>query len=131
VFKENQILMVQEKIDGCWSLPGGWADIGYSAKEVVVKEVREEAGIEVKPLQLLAVWDKKHHPHPPSPYYTYKMFILCEIVSGEIAKGMETLDVRFFGQHELPELSVERNTQSQIQSMFEFLKNPAKEVLFD
>jgi ADP-ribose pyrophosphatase YjhB (NUDIX family) len=131
VFKDNQILMVREKIDGCWSLPGGWADIGYSAKEVVVKEVREEAGIEVKPLRLLAVWDKKHHPHPPSPYYTYKMFILCEIVSGEIAKGMETLDVRFFGRHELPELSVERNTQSQIQTMFEFLQNPAKEVLFD
>jgi ADP-ribose pyrophosphatase YjhB (NUDIX family) len=131
VFKNNQILMVREKIDGCWSLPGGWADIGYTAKEVVVKEVREEAGIEVKPVRLLAVWDKKQHPHPPSPYYTYKMFILCDIVSGEIARGMETLDVRFFSQHELPELSQERNTKSQIDTMFEFLQNPHKEALFD
>ncbi len=131
VFKDNQILMVREKIDGCWSLPGGWADIGYSAKEVVVKEVREEAGIEVKPVRLLAVWDKKHHPHPASPYYTYKLFIRCEIVSGEIAKGMETLDVRFFSRDELPQLSVERNTHSQIQTMFQFLDQPDKEVLFD
>jgi ADP-ribose pyrophosphatase YjhB (NUDIX family) len=131
VFKDNRILMVREKIDGCWSLPGGWADIGYSAKEVVVKEVREEAGIEVKPVRLLAVWDKKLHPHPQSPYYTYKMFIRCEIVSGEIARGMETLDVRFFNENELPELSLERNTQSQIDTMFEFLQNPDKEVLFD
>jgi ADP-ribose pyrophosphatase YjhB (NUDIX family) len=131
IFKDRKILMVRERIDGCWSLPGGWADIGFSPKEVVIKEVREEAGLKVKPVKLLSVWDKKLHPHPHSPYYTYKFFILCEIVSGTIAVGMETLDVGFFGRSEIPPLSVERNTASQIETMFDYLDNPEKEVMLD
>lgn len=131
VFQEGKILMVREKIDGCWSLPGGWADIGYSPKEVVVKEVQEEAGLIVKPVRLLSAWDKKCHSHPPSPYYTYKLFILCEVVSGSVKAGMETYEAGFFGMHELPPLSEERNTISQIETMFSFLTNPHKEVMLD
>ena len=69
VFKDNKILMVREKLDGAWALPGGWADIGLTPMEVAVKEIKEEAGLEVKPIRLLAVFDKKRHPHPPSPYH--------------------------------------------------------------
>jgi ADP-ribose pyrophosphatase YjhB (NUDIX family) len=131
VFQNGKILMVHEKIDGCWSLPGGWADIGLTPKEVAVKEVREEAGLEVKAEKLLAVIDKKCHPHPPSPYHTYKFFILCSIVGGDLAAGMETHDARFFDKDQLPPLSTERNTQSQIELLFDFLENPAKEVILD
>ena len=131
VFTDNKILLVHEKIDNCWSLPGGWADIGYSPSEVAVKETREEAGLEVKPVRLLAVLDKKYHPHPPSPYYTYKIFILCESIGGALQQGMETQDVRFFDRYNLPELSVERNTETQVQLLFEYHDNPAKEVTFN
>lgn len=131
VFAKNKILLVHEKIDNCWSLPGGWADIGYSPAEVAVKETREEAGLEVKPVRLLAVLDKNYHPHPPSPYYTYKIFILCESVGGALQRGMETQDVRFFDRNSLPELSVERNTESQIQLLFQYLDHPTKEATFD
>ncbi|TVX95334.1 NUDIX domain-containing protein [Cohnella terricola] len=55
VFKENKILLVKEKIDGAWALPGGWADIGLSPKEVAVKEVKEESGLDIEPIRLLAV----------------------------------------------------------------------------
>ncbi|QMU31103.1 NUDIX hydrolase [Adhaeribacter radiodurans] len=131
VFRENKILLVHEKIDNCWSLPGGWADVGYSASEVAVKETREEAGLEVKPIRLLAILDKKHHPHPPSPYHTYKIFILCKAIGGSLQQGMETLDVGFFDRNNLPPLSLERNTDSQVQILFEYLENPEKEVYFD
>ncbi|AOT70254.1 NUDIX hydrolase [Geosporobacter ferrireducens] len=131
IFQENKILMVQENIDGCWSLPGGWADIGLSPAEVAVKEVLEEAGYAVKALRLLAVMDKKNHPHPPSPYHIYKIFIQCEITGGAPKAGMETSDVKFFGKNELPELSLDRNTQCQIYKMFEFLDDPHKPSLFD
>lgn len=131
VFKDNQILMVKETIDGCWSLPGGWADIGLTPAEVAVKEVREESGLDVKPVRLLAVLDKKCHPHPPSPYHVYKIFILCEIVGGDASAGMETSEVGFFDRNKLPELSVERNTESQIRMMFGFLDNPYKVTVFD
>lgn len=131
IFKDNKILMVREKLDGAWALPGGWADIGLTPGEIAVKETTEEAGLDVEPLKLLAVFDKKRHPHPPSPYHTYKVFIMCEIIGGVLEAGMETSEVGFFGKNELPELSVERNTESQILTMFGFLDNPSKETLFD
>ncbi|MEM8966082.1 MAG: NUDIX hydrolase [Bacteroidota bacterium] len=131
IFQDDKLLMVQEKIDQGWTVPGGWADVGYSPSEIVVKEVQEEAGITVVPERLLAVLDKKCHNHPPTPFYTYKVFILCQYTAGEIKVGSETMDVGFFGIDELPPLSVERLTLEQAQMLFEFHHNPAKAVLFD
>lgn len=131
VFKDNKILMVREKLDGAWALPGGWADIGLTPGEIAAKETKEEAGLDVKPIKLLAVFDKKCHLHPPSPYHVYKLFIMCEIIGGTMEAGMETSAVGFFEINKLPELSVERNTEAQIIAMFEFLDNPSKETLFD
>ena len=82
IFRDDEILLVRELLDGKWSLPGGWADVGYSPSEMVVKEVREEAGLNVKATRLLAVLDKRCHPHPPDIYYVYKLFFLCEEVDG-------------------------------------------------
>lgn len=131
VFREGKILLVRETIDGAWALPGGWADIGLSPSEIAVKEVREEAGYTVEPVRLLAVLDKKFHQHPPEPYHIYKLFILCEIVGGEAATGIETSEVAFFGEDELPPLSVERNTEAQLRLMFDYLRNPEKPVILD
>ncbi|MFE4710730.1 MULTISPECIES: NUDIX hydrolase [unclassified Paenibacillus] len=131
VFREDKILLVREKLDGKWALPGGWADIGLSPSEVVVKEIAEEAGFQTEAVRLLAVLDKKFHQHPPEPYHIYKLFILCRITGGEAAVGVETSGVAFFGVDELPELSEERNTKTQLQTMFEYLQNPDKAVILD
>jgi ADP-ribose pyrophosphatase YjhB (NUDIX family) len=131
VFKDGKILMVKEVIDNRWSLPGGWADVGLTPAEVTVKEVKEESGLDVKPVKLLAVLDKKKHPHPPSPYHIYKLFVKCEIIGGEARSGLETSEVGFFDRNHLPELSIDRNTESQIMMLFEYLDNPNKEVVFD
>jgi ADP-ribose pyrophosphatase YjhB (NUDIX family) len=130
IFRRDKILMVKETIDGKWALPGGWADVGLTASEVVEKEVLEESGLEVKSLKLLAVFDKKCHPHPPELYYVYKMFFLCQELGGKAQAGMETSDIDFFGLDELPELSQGRNTRSQIEQMFSLMNNP-QETLFD
>lgn len=130
VFRNEKILLVKESIDGKWALPGGWADVGLTAAEVVVKEVKEEAGIEVITEKLLAVLDKKCHPHPPDIYYVYKVFFLCKEVGGKLQTGIETSDLGFFGINELPDLSVGRNTKSQVELMFSLQKNP-KPTLFD
>ncbi|BBI36438.1 NUDIX hydrolase [Cohnella abietis] len=131
IFRENKILLVREKHDGSWALPGGWADVGFSPSEIAVKETKEEAGFDVVPVRLLAVLDKKFHNHPPGAYHVYKMFIRCEIVGGQAEAGVETSDVDFFSLDNLPELSLERNTVEQIQAMFDFLENPDKEVILD
>ncbi|MFC5602044.1 NUDIX hydrolase [Sporosarcina koreensis] len=131
VFKDGQILMVKESIDDKWALPGGFCDIGLSPSENVVKEIQEESGYDVMPVKLLALLDKNKHPHPPEPYHYYKIFILCEIIGGEPAAGSETNQVEFFSEHNLPSLSINRNTESQIKTMFEFLKDPKKETVID
>ena len=130
IFRKDKILLVKETIDGRWSLPGGWADVGLTASEVVVKEVKEESGLDVKAEKLLAVFDTKRHPHPPEIYYVYKLFFLCSEIGGEFRISHETSDIDFFGLHELPELSANRVTRSQIERMFE-LKNKPDETLYD
>ena len=131
IFKDDKILMVREKMDGNWSLPGGWADIGLTPSEVAVKEVREESGFDVKAMKLIAVLDKKRHPHPSSPYHVYKIFIQCELIGGQAETGTETSAVKFFAENELPPLSIDRNTESQIRIAFKHLHNPQAPVYFD
>jgi len=121
IFNDNhEILMVRERVDSCWSLPGGWCDIGFTPTEIAEKEAFEEAGIRVKAKRLLAVFDKKCHDHPEDLFYTYKIFMECEAVDFEISTGMETLDAGFFSQHGLPPLSMPRNTPYQVNKMFDF-----------
>ena len=133
VFNElGEILMVKEKVDGCWALPGGWADVGYTPAEVAVKEVREETGLEVKPVRLVAVMDKRNHAHPPEGWYVYKIFILCEKIGGYILPNTtETSDIQYFSLSNLPPLSEPRNVYSQIKMMFEYRDDDKKEVYFD
>jgi ADP-ribose pyrophosphatase YjhB (NUDIX family) len=131
VFRKEKILMVREKIDGYWTLPGGWADVGYSPFENTAKEVFEEAGLNVKPIRLLAVFDKIKHAHPPDAYHVYKLFVLCSDSGGKITPGTETSDAKWFSRIEIPPLSYPRITKEQIQIMFEYLDNPHKDILCD
>ncbi len=117
---KDEILMVKERVDSRWSLPGGWCDVGYTPTETAEKEAEEEAGIKVKVTRLLAIFDKKCHDHPEDLFYAYKIFLECAAENYEITTGMETLDVGFFKQDELPELSTPRNTAGQIHKMFDF-----------
>ena len=131
IFQDDKILLVKEKADGAWALPGGWADIGLSPREIVVKEVKEESGFDVVPRRLLAVLDKNKHHHLPSPYHVYKIFILCDINGGSAMEGMETSEVNFFDRSNLPQLSEERNTYGQVQIMFDKGLQANSEVVFD
>ncbi|MDX2302570.1 MAG: NUDIX hydrolase N-terminal domain-containing protein [Microscillaceae bacterium] len=131
IFKDRKLLLVCEKSDHRWALPGGWADIGYSPSEVAVKEVQEEAGLVVKAERLLAVYDKRLHSHPESLLYVYKIFILCSLVGGEAQAGIDIEAVDFFEADALPELSVGRNTEAQILEMFTFLDAPDQPPYLD
>ena len=132
VFNDRgEVLMSRESADGNWSLPGGWADVGYTPSEVAVKETKEETGLDVVPVRLLAVLDKRRHNHPPALYYIYKVFIQCEPAGGELSPGFDILDCGFFAQDALPPLSLSRITKEQIDLMFEYKDNPQKEAVTD
>jgi ADP-ribose pyrophosphatase YjhB (NUDIX family) len=131
IFRDDKILMVQEKADHGWTLPGGWADIGLTPNEIAVKEVWEESGLKVKAVRLLAILDKKCHPHPPSPWHVYKVFILCQETGGTLQAGLETMDAKFFDLSDIPTLSVERITEDQLKMCFDFKADPDKTAICD
>ncbi len=108
VFKGNKLLLVKEKSDKLWSLPGGWADVNFSPAECVSKEILEEAGIKTKVIKLVAFLDKLKRGHPYQIPHTYKAFFLCERISGKCQPGLETEDVDFFELDKLPPLSLDR-----------------------
>lgn len=129
---ENEILLVKESADQCWTLPGGWADVGLSPSEVIIKEFKEEAGLDVAATKLLAVFDKKCHPHPPQPYYVYKMVFLCEPLNGiKIEKGFDILDAAFFSVTDLPVLSENRILKAQIELVYKSALSNTSLVYFD
>jgi ADP-ribose pyrophosphatase YjhB (NUDIX family) len=131
VFKDNKILMVREKIDGAWSLPGGWADVNTSVSESVARECFEEAGAKVKPKRIIAIHQADKHYSFPYPYTIYKIFVECELVENNFSDNTETLEAAFFPLDSLPPLSTERNTREQIEICFEARKHTLFETLFD
>ncbi len=131
-FRDNKILLVKEKVDDAWTLPGGWADPCQSPSEAVAREVFEEAGFEVRAVKLAAVYDRSKHPHlPPMPFHLYKLFFLCEITGGTATESYETTGVAFFAEDQIPPLSVSRTLPFQIARMFEHYRNPALPTDFD
>ena len=132
VFNEkDQILLIKEKVDGRWAMPGGWADVGFSPAEVAVKECFEEAGLKVVPSKLLAVLDKQKQNMPPAFEYVYKIFLECKKLDDNISIGSETSDVGWFDVDGLPEFSTPRNTTEQVQLMFQFRLGERTEPIFD
>jgi ADP-ribose pyrophosphatase YjhB (NUDIX family) len=131
VFSYDKILLVNEKIDGKWSLPGGWADVNSSVSESAVRECLEEAGAVVKPKRVVAIHLGNRHNNHNFPFTIYKIFVECELIKYQFAKNTETLGSDFFSIEKLPELSTERNTLEQIRMCFEAKNSKAFETIFD
>ncbi len=132
VFREDKLLLVRERSDGQWTLPGGWADVCASPAENVVREIHEESGFLTRAVKILAVFDRSLHPHePPFAFHVYKMFILCVLTGGEATVSSETDSVGFFAESEIPGLSNTRVTLAQIHRMFEHHRNPGLPTDFD
>jgi ADP-ribose pyrophosphatase YjhB (NUDIX family) len=131
IFRGDAILLVKERVDGGWTLPGGWADVNESPAEAVVREVYEESGYQTRVLKLLALYDRRKHDHPPHPWHIYKIFFQCELVGGAPATSIETDGVAFYRQDNIPSLSVGRVTTAQIARFFEHCQNPDWPTDFD
>ena len=131
VLRDDAILLVKERQDGLWTLPGGWADVNESPSEAVVREVLEESGYQTRAVKLLALYDRRKHAHPPHLYHIYKLFFRCELLGGTPAPSLETEAVGFFQEDELPALSIMRVTPAQIARLFEHYRHPNWPTDFD
>lgn len=133
VFRNDEILMVREKFDGRWTLPGGWADANETPSQAVVREVLEESGFETKPVKLVAVYDRSRQGKvPPYPFHVYKIFFACEMTGGSAKESVETDRVAFFAEDKIPaELSIPRVNAEQIARFFEHHRHPEMPADFD
>ena len=127
VFKDGKILLIKEKSDQLWTLPGGWADINLSPSENIIKEILEETGYQSRVVKLIGLFDKQkmsgtkiiQWPH------VYKLFFLCELdsVDQQNFDPNEVISIDFFGQNELPELSLQRTNVAQLKLCFAHYDN--------
>ena len=130
VFQQDQILLVQER-DGLWSLPGGWVDVNLSVGESAVKEVKEEAGLDVQADLVIAVQDRKKHNPELYAYNICKVFILCTELGGSFQPNSETIASGYFSMDALPPLAENKTTKEQIQMCFDACHAEHWDTLFD
>ena len=130
VFRDDKILLVQEN-NGLWSLPGGWVDVDLSVGENTVKEVKEEAGLDVQAKQIIAVQDRKKHNPEIYAYNICKVFILCDLLGGSFRENSETIAIGYFSMDNLPPLSENKTTREQIRMCFDAYRADHWETLFD
>lgn len=131
VFDGDRVLLVRERSDGRWTLPGGWVDVNDTPSDAVVREIFEESGYRAKATKLAMLVDKNRHPHPPSVHHIYKLFFLCELTGGAARTSNETDGVDFFPVHSLPDLSVGRALSSQIERLYAHQLNRSLPTDFD
>lgn len=130
IFRNNRILLVREN-DGTWALPGGWVDVNVSVKENTIKEVKEEAGLDVTADLVIAVQDREKHNLPVYAHKICKVFVLCSVIGGHFTPNSETTESRYFGINELPLLATAKNTREQIQMCFDAYHSEHWTTLFD
>jgi ADP-ribose pyrophosphatase YjhB (NUDIX family) len=131
VIVENKILLVREKVDGRWSLPGGWADVNRTPQENVIKEAFEEAGVLVKPTRLVGLLDRSKWVQDTCPYTIYKILMLCELLDGDFKCNAETIESGFFAMDQLPPLSLGRTTEAQLALFFKAHQNTEYYPVYD
>ena len=130
VFRDGKILLVQERADNNWAMPGGWADIGDLPSAMVEREVLEESGLQVRAAKVIALYDA-NRVEPMEFFHAYKIIFLCELLGGELSTNHETLAVDYFDPAQLPPLSIERTNQQMINEAIAHIHDANRPTFFD
>lgn len=130
IFRDSKILLVHEA-NGTWALPGGWVDVDLSVEENIIKEVREEAGLDIKVKRIIAVQDRERHNQPVYPYNVCKIFLQCEVTGGAFVPNIETTGFDYFDPGSLPRLAEEKCNREQIEMCFRAMDAENWEALFE
>ncbi len=131
VFRGADLLLVRERLDGGWTMPGGWADVGDTPSKAAEREVWEEAGFHVRARKVIGVYDA-NRVNPLEVFHAFKIVFLCDLIDGEPTTSAETSEVEFFAEHAIPRnFSGERTTARHIRDVFAALRNPEGPTVFD
>lgn len=131
IFKDDKILLTHEN-NGTWSLPGGWCDVLESVASNAIKEVKEETGLDVETIKIIAVQDRNKHNKPIYAYGVCKIFVLCNVIGGEFIENIETTEIKYFSLDEIPNnLAEEKTNNEQIEMCFKAYKDEKWQTQFD
>ncbi|MDP9310319.1 MAG: NUDIX hydrolase [Chloroflexota bacterium] len=128
---DHKILLVQERSDEQWCLPGGWADVGETPSAVVIREVAEESGLTIIPQKVIGIYDANRHGERLELSHAYKIVFLCEYIGGELQPSTETLAAQFFSFEQLPPLSSNRTSEHHLAHVRAHLTDPQRPTHFD
>ena len=131
VIRDDKILLVQERADERWCMPGGWADVGDLPSEMVAREVWEESGFNVVARKVIGVYDANRSGVPIEFYHAYKLVFLCDIIGGQARPSNETLAVDFFRLDDLPPLSAARTNERHLAEVYAHLQDRHRPAAFD
>jgi ADP-ribose pyrophosphatase YjhB (NUDIX family) len=132
IIQMDRILLVQERSDQRWCMPGGWADVGETPSEMVIREVWEESGYKVAVKKVIGILDANRSDSVPLEFFhAYKIIFLCEITGGQARAGDETLSVNYFERDSLPPLSLQRTNEKHVREAFAHVEDPDRPALFD
>ena len=131
VIKDDKILLVQERSDKRWAMPGGWADVGDIPSEVAIRETKEESGYKIKPVKVIGVFDANRLGGQLELFHAFKIVFLCDLTGGVAAISEETQDVNFFSFDSLPLLSLNRTNERHINEIIAHLSDSGRAAYFD
>ena len=131
IFKDDKILLTHEN-NGTWAMPGGWCDVLESVASNTIKEVKEETGLDVETIKIIAVQDRNKHNKPIYAYGVCKIFVLCNVIGGEFTENIETTEIKYFSLDEIPNnLAEEKTNNEQIEMCFKAYKDEKWQTQFD
>ena len=131
IFKDNKILLTHEN-NGTWALPGGWCDVLETIKTNTIKEVKEETGLDVEAIKIIALQDRNKHNKPVYAYGVCKVFVLCNVFGGKFEKNIETTEIKYFSLDEIPDnLAEEKTNKEQIEMCFKAYNDENWQTQFD
>lgn len=132
VFDDGKVLLVKEKTDGLWSLPGGWADVHENPSQGVAREVLEETGFNTEVVKLVAVKDRSMHPYQPVfLQHVIKLFFLCDIISHGDSADLGIAETGFFDLDALPDISIDRVLREDIAMLHQHSLDSSLPTYFD
>ena len=123
LFRDTSVLLVQRgkpPSKGAWSVPGGVVHLGETLEEALIRELREEVRLEVRPVNICKVLDRIYRDEAGRVLYHYVIVdYLCEWVSGELRPGSDASEAGYFAIDRLDSLPMTEGTLEVIREVYE------------